>query len=151
MVKIPNVNVQTTKLIVDQSIVQFFLAPSDIPIKIAMWIPIRTGPSSVSPGRPYLFQILWARSLRLERSFSVSPFFSFRFASQVFTFSNPIMRRITVLRFPVNPETITQKGDKPRIIPSGITRAISNQGVAAAIKMSMYSMNNQQTSFSKLL
>lgn len=77
MVKMPNVNVQTTKLIVDQSIVQFFFAPSDIPIKIAMWIPIRTGPSSVSPGRPYLFQILWARSLRLERSFSVSPFFLF--------------------------------------------------------------------------
>lgn len=110
MVKIPNVNVQTTKLIVDQSIVQFFLAPSDIPIKIAMWIPIRTGPSSVSHGRPYLSQILWARSLRLERSLSVSPFFSFRFASQVFTFSNPIMRRITVLRFPVNAKTITQKG-----------------------------------------
>lgn len=45
-----------------------------------------------------------------------------------------------VLKLPTMEINITQKGDRPAIIASGITRPISNYGMAAKINTMMYSM-----------
>src|SRR5699024_1931321 len=133
-VKIPTNATQLAILIDIHFIILFLLAPIDIPIKAAICVPVKSGPSKAEPITPYFLNISTALVFRFE----VLPCFSRRRIYYFLILSNIKITGITVIIFPKQPTIITITGDSPQTIPSGTTIDTSSHGIAAPRKTSKY-------------